>query len=205
MQKNDQMLNKISKIHSEDENQLLIIKSENRRMLIEAPAGSGKTKTLISTIAYNIASGLIPNTKKILALTFSVNAAYKIKKEVIEQLPILFDEDKSFEQLVSKNIWVSNYHGFCRKILGLYGFKLSSILNSLNEFSVIDDKKIPTEITLTDEEKNTINNIINSGQEQNAAGRCGHRAALQRAALQRLLARAQGVQCGERRPRAVLR
>ena len=106
MQRNDQMLNKISKIHSEDENQLLIIKSENRRMLIEAPAGSGKTKTLISTIAYNIASGLIPNTKKILALTFSVNAAYKIKKEVIEQLPILFDEDKSFEQLVSKNIWV---------------------------------------------------------------------------------------------------
>lgn len=162
MQRNDQMLNKISKIHSEDENQLLIIKSENRRMLIEAPAGSGKTKTLISTIAYNIASGLIPNTKKILALTFSVNAAYKIKKEVIEQLPILFDEDKSFEQLVSRNIWVSNYHGFCRKILGLYGFKLSSILNSLNEFSVIDDKKIPTEITLTDEEKNTINNIINS-------------------------------------------
>ena len=45
----------------------------------------------------------------------------------------------------------------------------------------------------------------NSGQEQNAAGRCGHRAALQRAALQRLLARAQGVRCGERRPRAVLR
>ena len=162
MLKSNDVLIKISNIHNGDKNQLSVITSGNSRMIIEASAGSGKTKTLISSVAYNIATGFIPSTKKILALTFSVNAAYKIKKDVIEQLPILFEDNGFSDTLVSKKILVSNYHGLCRKILGLYGFKLSNILNSLNEFNIIDDKKIPNEITLLDDEKEIIKNIIDS-------------------------------------------
>lgn len=162
MLKSNDVLTKISNIHNGDKSQLSVITSENPRMIIEASAGSGKTKTLISSVAYNIATGLIPSTKKILALTFSVNAAYKIKKDVIEQLPILFEDNDFSDTLVSKKILVSNYHGLCRKILGLYGFKLSDILTSLNEFNIIDDKKIPNEITLLDDEKEIIKNIIDS-------------------------------------------
>lgn len=161
MLKNDVLI-KISNIHNGDKSQLSVITSENPRMIIEASAGSGKTKTLISSVAYNIATGLIPSTKKILALTFSVNAAYKIKKDVMEQLPILFEDNDFSDTLVSKKVLVSNYHGLCRKILGLYGFKLSDVLNSLNEFNIIDDKKIPSEITLLDDDKEIIKNIIDS-------------------------------------------
>ena len=100
MLKSNDVLTKISNIHNVDKSQLSVITSENPRMIIEASAGSGKTKTLISSVAYNIATGLIPSTKKILALTFSVNAAYKIKKDVIEQLPILFEDNDFSDTLV---------------------------------------------------------------------------------------------------------
>lgn len=66
-------------MHSDDNRQLEIIFDDNQRILVEAPAGCGKTTTMISKIAYILSTNGIPSTK-ILALTFSVNAAYKIKK-----------------------------------------------------------------------------------------------------------------------------
>jgi DNA helicase-2/ATP-dependent DNA helicase PcrA len=62
------------------EKQLDVIFSAADKILVEAPAGYGKTNTMVSKIAYMLATQQIPNPKKILALTFSVNAAYKIKK-----------------------------------------------------------------------------------------------------------------------------
>jgi len=85
---------KISDAHSEDKKQLEVIFSDSERLIVEAPAGYGKTKTMISKIAYILASGGLPIPKKILALTFSVNAAYKIKKDVAEQLPDLLYSDE---------------------------------------------------------------------------------------------------------------
>ena len=45
-----------SKMHSHDQEHLAAIFSESSRLIVEAPAGSGKTKILISKIAYNIAT-----------------------------------------------------------------------------------------------------------------------------------------------------
>lgn len=84
-----QIENRIKVLHCGDEKQLEVIFSDAQRLLVEAPAGYGKTKTMISKIAYMLACNELPNPKKILALTFSVNAAYKIKKDVAEQLPRL--------------------------------------------------------------------------------------------------------------------
>ena len=75
--------------HGGDEKQLEIIMSPQNRIVIEAPAGCGKTTTMVSKIAYMIASNAIPRNKKMLALTFSVNAAYKMKKDISEKLPLL--------------------------------------------------------------------------------------------------------------------
>ena len=66
--------------HQGDNKQLEVIFSPDKRLLVEAPAGYGKTHTMVSRIAYLIAIGQIPVPKRLLALTFSVNAAYKIKK-----------------------------------------------------------------------------------------------------------------------------
>lgn len=67
---------RIENKHQGDEKQLEIIFSPNKRLLVEAPAGYGKTHTMVSRIAYLISIGKLPVPKKLLALTFSVNAAY---------------------------------------------------------------------------------------------------------------------------------
>jgi DNA helicase-2/ATP-dependent DNA helicase PcrA len=108
---------KLRDLHSGDTKQLEVIFSETQRLIVEAPAGYGKTKTMISKVAYLLATGRIVNPKKILALTFSVNAAYKIKKELAEYLPQLIQSSKSKQLRINQKLFVSNYHGFCRHIL----------------------------------------------------------------------------------------
>lgn len=61
---------KIVAQHEGDEKQLEVIFSDNPRLIVEAPAGYGKTTTMISRIAYLFAVGKIPNPKRILGLTF---------------------------------------------------------------------------------------------------------------------------------------
>lgn len=129
----------IKDIHLNDEKQLDIIYNEDNRIIVEAPAGCGKTKTLISKIAYIIATNKLESTKKIMALTFSVNAAYKIKKDVYEQLPKLLECDDSKALELVNRIYVSNYHGFSRRILQKYGKSIVDGDIDFNKLKVFDD------------------------------------------------------------------
>lgn len=130
--------NAIRKIHGNDKEQLDIIFSKEKRIMVEAAAGCGKTKTLVSKLAYLLSTNSIPNNKKVLALTFGVNAAYKIKKEVFEKIPALMSTtDKDLE----KKILVTNFHGMARRILRNYGYILHVNLLCINEFNVVDDGK----------------------------------------------------------------
>ncbi|MBD2518517.1 ATP-dependent helicase [Nostoc sp. FACHB-973] len=137
----NQLFQKLRTLHSGDEKQLEVIFSESKRLIIEAPAGYGKTKTMISKVAYLLATGRIFNPKKILALTYSVNAAYKIKKELSEQLPHLIQVNNSNKLRISEKLFVSNYHGFCRHILKRYGYLLHSNLANLDLLKSVDDSK----------------------------------------------------------------
>ena len=61
------MSNPIGKIlekHQDDNEQLKVVLSLEKRLLVEAPAGYGKTQTMTSKIAYLLATGKIPNPKK---------------------------------------------------------------------------------------------------------------------------------------------
>lgn len=132
---------KIRLIHSNDNKQLEVIFSPDNRIIVEAPAGYGKTKTMISKIAYLIASNKLNNPKRILALTFSVNAAYKIKKDISKSLPEIFNQ-KTSSPLTSRNKIVStNYHGLCRKILKNYGYLLHDNLSNIDYMLGVDDSK----------------------------------------------------------------
>ncbi|MEG1009683.1 MAG: UvrD-helicase domain-containing protein, partial [Clostridia bacterium] len=136
----DSIKNNITSIHSNDIKQLSIIFDDAKKIIVEAPAGCGKTKTMISKIAYLIASNKLETTKKILALTFSVNASYKIKKDVFQQLPSIIECDSSESMFLAEKIVVSNYHGFCRKILSKYGYLISNRAIDYNNIIAISDE-----------------------------------------------------------------
>ena len=111
---------KINYIHGGDSKQLEVILSDKKRMIVEAPAGYGKTATMVSRIAYLYSKGKIPNPKKVLALTFSVNAAIKKKKDISAKLPELIPVNDNPINLGEKAT-ITNYHGFCKSVLKKYG------------------------------------------------------------------------------------
>ena len=142
---------KISDLHKGDKRQLEVIFSNEDRVIVEAPAGFGKTTTMVSRIAYLYASGQIPNPKKVLGLTFSVNAALKIKRDIAAKLPSLLSRDNN-PVLLSEKMTVTNYHGFCKMVLNKYGYLLSDLLRrKVNLFLAIGEdnlSKIPEIATL---------------------------------------------------------
>jgi len=138
LEKNE-LEDKIKGLHSGDKKQLEVIFSQSKRLVVEAPAGYGKTKTMISKLAYMLATSQIKNQKKVLALTFSVNAAYKIKKDVAEQLPNLLQTKTSRFVKPQEKLFISNYHGFCRHILKLYGYLLHGNLTDIDTLKTVDD------------------------------------------------------------------
>lgn len=77
-------------------------------MLVLAGAGSGKTHTMISRLAYMIDNGISP--KSILLLTFTNKAA----KEMIDRAKSLCGE-------VADDVLASTYHSFCTRMLRQYG------------------------------------------------------------------------------------
>jgi DNA helicase-2/ATP-dependent DNA helicase PcrA len=129
---------RIESKHKGDVKQLEVIFSPHNRLLVEAPAGYGKTHTMVSRIAYMIATNKIPSPKRLLALTFSVNAAYKIKKDVSKNIPELL-EGLGLDIQIKEKSFVSNYHGFCRSLLKKYGQKLHPNLLNLDILQSIDD------------------------------------------------------------------
>ena len=141
---NDYIIETIKNQHNNDEKQLDVIFSNEDKLIVEAPAGYGKTRTMISRIAYLLTTNQIVNPKKILALTFSINAALKIRKDVAEKLPELINKNNN-PVFVSEKISVTNYHGFCKSILKKYGYIINSKLNkNINEFRTIEESKIET-------------------------------------------------------------
>lgn len=160
---------KIAAQHEGDEKQLEVVFSDSMRLIVEAPAGYGKTTTMISRIAYLFASGKIPNPKRILGLTFSVNAALKIKREVASKLPSLIGTQNSPISIGDKAT-ITNYHGFCKGILKKYGYLISPILRKdINLFRTLGDseieKKLELKAVLTTDELQFLKDIETSVKE----------------------------------------
>lgn len=127
--------------HKEDESQVRVLESDKTRILVEAPAGNGKTKTLISKLAISILDGTVPNPKRILALTFSVNAAAKMRRD-LDKLCISGLDSRR----IRSRVIATNYHGFCRIVLRKYGFLLGKKLGQIESLRMIqDDQKSLTQ------------------------------------------------------------
>jgi len=128
--------------------------SDEKRLLVLAGAGSGKTKTLLQKIVYLIEEkGVSPSS--IIAITFTKNAA----NEMIDRLIISADTSKQYEKiLIDKKLskeekdkerylyqkkykWIDGltvrtFHSFCYSILRNYGVNEFD-----NKFRIIGEEK----------------------------------------------------------------
>jgi DNA helicase IV len=128
--------------------------SEEKRLLVLAGAGSGKTKTLLQKLVYLIEEKSV-SPSSILAVTFTKNAA----NEMIDRLIMTADQSGAFHKAISdKNIsapakdlerrnyskrfkWIDNltlrtFHSFCYSVLRNYGVNEFD-----NKFRIIGDEK----------------------------------------------------------------
>ncbi len=128
--------------------------SENKRLLVLAGAGSGKTKTLLQKLVYLIEEkGVSPSN--ILAITFTKNAT----NEMVDRLIITADDSNEYENILfdkykskadkdiarysytKKYKWVDSltvktFHSLCYGILRNYGVNEFD-----NKFKIIGEEK----------------------------------------------------------------
>lgn len=128
--------------------------SEDKRLLVLAGAGSGKTKTLLQKLVYLIEEKQV-NPSSILAITFTKNAT----NEMIDRLIISADTSGSYENILTDKFkslqekdkerlkyqrkikWIDNltvrtFHSFCYNVL-----RNDGVNEFDNKFRIIGDEK----------------------------------------------------------------
>lgn len=148
------MTNQKTNLSTLNDKQREAVVCEEKRLLVLAGAGSGKTKTLIQKVIYLIEEkGVSPSS--ILAITFTKNAANEMIDRLIisadtsgEYEKFLFDKKKSkaekdTERYIQQkkykwidNLTVKTFHSFCYSILRNYGVNEFD-----NKFRIIGEEK----------------------------------------------------------------
>ena len=158
--------NVIKEKHAGDIEQLKFIFSDENRIIVTAPAGCGKTTAMVSKIARELSNGHILSNKKILAMTFSVNAAMKIKDSLKALLPELVENIQKYLAKVD----VANYHNFAMRILFKHGYCLNGEFIHLSDFKIVDEDSplLNTFITSADSDKlKKVNDAVKASNKEN--------------------------------------
>ena len=95
----------------------------NGYYLILAGAGTGKTKTLVSRVAYMLDNGV--NGSNILLLTFTNKAAQEMKDRVC----------KLVGQALGNNVTATTFHSFCARFLREY----ARFVGYSNDFTILSE------------------------------------------------------------------
>jgi DNA helicase II / ATP-dependent DNA helicase PcrA len=146
----DKLIAKIKERHFNDEEQLRFIFSEEHSLLVTASAGCGKTRSMVSKIAYEIGTNEFLRHKKILGLTYSVNAAEKIRDEIRN------DSLYGISETRRDCLDVANYHSFCKRLIQHHGYILHEAFYDLSEFSIVSMEKEELKPFLTKEERDIL-------------------------------------------------
>ena len=108
--------------------------------IINASAGSGKTFSLVQNILKELFKGGEDSYKKILALTFTNNAANEMKKRILDELVLISEDNKSSKifSLLKKDLNISSSEARVRakkiadKILHNFSFFQVSTIDKFN-------------------------------------------------------------------------
>lgn len=134
-----------------NENQKKAVLTRNKRTLVLAGAGSGKTKVLTTRIGYLLSLGV--DSTSILAVTFTNKASNEMKlrvNKIISELEL---------NINSKDIWIGTFHSICHKILREhYDFKNFTIIDDQEQKKII--KNILTDIKFQEINAENIKNCL---------------------------------------------
>lgn len=121
----------MSQVSSLNEKQQEAIDARNRNILVSAPAGSGKTKILVSRILALLKEGV--SIEAFLVLTFTQAAAQEMKQRLVGMLEeeILQADGKLKVHLEKQKAempyaFITNFHGFCNQLIDRYGYLVGS-------------------------------------------------------------------------------
>lgn len=111
-----------------NEGQLKAIQQRDASILVSAPAGSGKTKILVTRIIELLKEGY--DIFDFLVLTFTEAAGHEMKQRLTEELNELVSSpiDEKLKQHLQIQIsqlphaYITNFHGFCNLLLTKYGY-----------------------------------------------------------------------------------
>lgn len=151
--------------------------SDDKRLLVLAGAGSGKTKTLIQKLEYLI-KDVGAKTTEILAITFTKPAT----NEMIDRLIMVADNTGKYEELLNEkrtkekedrdrydflkkygwinNITIRTFHSLCYKIVKDWGTKGTTSKFSDNKFRLLLDSKSAEEEINTLKAEETPANVL---------------------------------------------
>ncbi len=155
-----------------NDKQIEAVKSEHKRLLVLAGAGSGKTKTLLQKLVYLIEEKNV-SPHHILAITFTKNAANEMIDRLIisaddteEYAEILADKNRNIKEknterysFTKKHKWIDNltlrtFHSLCYTIMRDFGvnefdnkFKIiGDTISTSNEFAKYSAKETSYEV-----------------------------------------------------------
>lgn len=146
-----------------DASQRSAIFSPSKRVFVEAPAGYGKTTVMTGRACWLLTSGEVRPPKKILALTFSVAAARRMRADLGATMSALPGSvTKRFED----SVMATNFHGFAWSLLRRY-WRLLLLPVSVDELSMVDDNNAVNELVsrggrLFWDEKNVFSSFLRS-------------------------------------------
>lgn len=142
----NEIQNKIINNCGTDISQKEVIISSKNKMLVEAPAGYGKTRTLLYKCIYMLSEKLELNyNKKFLILTFTNNGISRLKKDLTSELNKLGLSNKEKKKIISR-IDILNFHTLGKRILSKYGYKINENLKEIFNFEFLSKYNLRNKI-----------------------------------------------------------
>jgi len=149
-----------------NKNQLLAASHRQGEVLVNAGAGTGKTKTLVARYLSLLLDSEQPaKVGEILTITYTSAGADEIKQRVRAELHMLGHAECAAQM---NQAWISTFHGFCSRVLHRHALEAGI------DPHFRSDDEIRTKALQDDAYDELIRRLVSECEERDGAGRVNH-------------------------------